>query len=427
MPVISDDAPGRVTGLEAERDGDDIELTWTKPSGTVTGYKIEVRVDNRSWTVEEADTERTTTTYTHTDVDDNKRYRYRVSAINDEGTGRASLQADVPAVEDDDEEEDDNPVKPGAPTALSAKLSHGGIALAWAAPADEGSSSLTSYRVGRSANGSTGWTTLTTVGPTVTSYTDTEVGPNTMAHYRVFAITKHGESAASNTAKATTGRDLPTAPRNLSVENERDGNRLTWVVPADTGSASITGYRVERSTDTGASWTSLIHADPGALSFLHRGASPGQEIHYRVIAINKHGDGPPSNAVSITTPAIPPSRPGNLRASPDGSLILLSWNEPREDGGAEVTGYQIDVAVKNGAWYTVIDNTETTETSYTFKAEPGSTLSFRVYAINSAQGAGSSSNVLRVIVEATVPDAPLGVGALAQSHTAIGIAWNPSG
>ena len=83
VPAVSDGTPAKVT--EADRDDDDIDLTWTKPSGTVTGYKIEVKIDDAAWTIRAAS--HTSTTYTHTGVDDEKRYRYRVSAINDEGTG----------------------------------------------------------------------------------------------------------------------------------------------------------------------------------------------------------------------------------------------------------------------------------------------------------------------------------------------------
>ena len=408
--------PKKPTSLTATRSHPNINLSWTKPSGTVTGYKIEVLIDSGSWGVHVSNTASTTTSYTHSGTVRETRYRYRVSTLNGNETSDPSSVANVPV------EADPVKRKPEAPTSLTADVSSEGIMLAWAAPSNTGSAALTGYRIERSANGSTGWIMLLSVGPTVTNHTH-DVGPNTTVHYRVFALNEHGDSPPSNTAKAVTGRDLPTAPRNLSVEAERDGNRLSWRVPSDEGSAPITGYRVERSMDTGASWKTLIHADADATSFLHREAPPGQEIHYRVIAINEHGDSPSSNTVNIRTAAIPPLRPGGLRASVSGSAVLLSWNEPREDGGAEVTGYQIDVAV-NGVWSTLIDNTETTETSYTHEATPGSTLSYRVFAINSA-GRGASSNVIRIVIEAIPPDAPLGVGALAQSHKAIGLAWDP--
>ena len=412
-----EDVPSAPTGLTATAGATDITLVWEAPadsgSARITSYRVQQSSDgSRGW-VDVTTVGPTTTSYVHTSVKAGAVTYYRVFAANKHGDSPASNVANA----------ERGPDTPGAPTALGATAGSNGIALTWAAPAETGSAALTGYRVERSADGTTGWTAVITLG-TVTTYVHTGVGPNTTIHYRVFAINKHGDSPASNIAKVTTGRALPTAPVGLTVAATDNGNALAWRAPADSGSAAITGYRIEQSA-TGVGWTPLMTVAGDITSYVHTSAAPGRTTHYRVIAINARGDSPPSNVVNIMRAANPPSRPSNLRANASGSVVVLTWRAPSDDGGAEVTGYSVEVAdALSGIWTVLIDNTESTETSYTHRAAPGSTKSYRVFAINSA-GHSASSNIVRIDIEAVVPDPPLGVGALARSHNAIGIAWDP--
>ena len=60
-----------------------------------------------------------------------------------------------------------------------------------------------------------------------------------------------------------------------------------------------------------------------------------------------------------------PGAPGNIGATPNGQTrIDLSWHTPSDDGGAEVTGYQIQVSVDGTAWSNLAANTGSTDTRY---------------------------------------------------------------
>ncbi|TMC80330.1 MAG: fibronectin type III domain-containing protein, partial [Chloroflexi bacterium] len=87
---------------------------------------------------------------------------------------------------------------PAAPTGLNAgALDASDISLAWTA-----SSGAASYKVQRSADGSTGWTQ---VGSSAgTSFTDSGLSASTTYFYRVLASNSVGDSAPSNVASATT-------------------------------------------------------------------------------------------------------------------------------------------------------------------------------------------------------------------------------
>ena len=87
--AIAPDAP---TGLTANAAGEtEIKLSWTAPTGTITGYKVEVSANgDTGWSNVVADTASTDTTYSHTGLSAGNTRHYRVSAINTDGTGDAS-------------------------------------------------------------------------------------------------------------------------------------------------------------------------------------------------------------------------------------------------------------------------------------------------------------------------------------------------
>ena len=94
------------------------------------------------------------------------------------------------------------PATPPAPSGLSATaVSSSQINLAWTA-----SSGAASYKLQRSANGTSGWTQI--AAPATTAYSDTGLGPSTAYFYRVIATNSVGDSAPSTVATATTQAGL---------------------------------------------------------------------------------------------------------------------------------------------------------------------------------------------------------------------------
>ena len=392
-----------------------VELTWTAPrarSIEIEHYQIEFSKDNGAWT--DAATS-TTRSYIHRDLGDGS-YRYRVAAVD---TALTRLPwSNIASARIRGQE-------PSAPRSLDASVSSAGVTLTWREPADTGSAPITGYRVENSTDGGSGWTTLVQLsGDVIRTYFHANPPIGQTIHYRVFAINKFGTSPSSNVARLVTARLLPTAPRNLTGQANASSNSLSWQMPADKGSGEFTGYRIEQSVDGGIGWTELARVVGTATSYVHRDPPRGVTISYRVFAMNDNGDSPASNVTSLTTKANPPTKPLALVAYAEGRTVRLSWTEPRDDGGSAVTGYRVEVSAGSSNWQTVA-NTGSPETSYAHVGvDPGVTLHYRVYALNGV-GEGPSSNIARVAIGAVAPDAPLGVGALAQSPSAIGIAWNP--
>lgn len=105
-----------------------------------------------------------------------------------------------------------NATVPGVPTGLSASaVSSSQINLSWTAPADNGGSAITGYKIERESPVGGGWSTLVAnTGSSTTSYSDTGLFGNTQYNYRVSAINAVGTGSASSAANAVTSIGSPT-------------------------------------------------------------------------------------------------------------------------------------------------------------------------------------------------------------------------
>ena len=401
-----------------------IELSWVAPTYTggvpIRGYKIEVYEDESSlWVVLVANTRSTGTGYHHLGLNPGSTRYYRVSAINSAGVGPESGVSRATT----------DPVVPGKPTGLTATVNGTSqIDLAWSPPDEDGGALISGYRIEVFTEGATEWGILVEDTRTSTTrYSHTGLAPASTWTYRVSAINSAGYGNPSTMARATTEPDVPAPPVDLTATaNGTSRIDLAWKAPAYDGGAPITGYRVEVSENSGSSWSTLV-ADTRSTTnvFPHESLSPASTHHYRVSAINRAGTGAPSRTAFATTDATVPDPPTRLDASArDHSQIDLSWQTPAFDGGSRITGHRIEVSENAGLdWRDLVANTGSTNTTYEHAGlPPATTRHYRVSAINRL-GTGGPSNVVSATTDATVPDPPRDLVALATSPTRIDLVW----
>ena len=93
----------------------------------------------------------------------------------------------------------------------------------------------------------------------------------------------------------------PGRPAGLTATASDGGIDLSWTAPEHDGGREISGYRIEVSSDGGASWSDLV-ADTGnaETTYRHAGLATGDIRHYRVSAVNAEGTGSASDVATAT-------------------------------------------------------------------------------------------------------------------------------
>ncbi len=423
-------APGAPTSLSATAGGQtSISLTWVAPTNTggaaITGYKIEVSPNGTSsWSNLEANTGSQTTSYTHSGLTAGTTRHYRVSAINSANlTGSASNIVS---------ETTNAATAPGAPTSLSATA--GGqtsISLTWAAPTNTGGAAITGYKIEVSPNGTSSWSNLeANTGSQTTRYTHSGLTAGTTRHYRVSAINSANlTGSASNIVSATTdalNASRPQAPTSLTASaTGRTMIVLSWTAPSSNGGAAIKTYKIEVSSDGTSGWADLV--ENSSTTYTHTGLTPSSTRYYRVSAINSVGASDPSNVVSATTNAVSaPNPPTALTATALGSTIInLKWNAPSDDGGAQISGYKIEVSPDGtSSWTNLVANSNSTALNYSHTGlTAGVTRYYRVSAINSVATSQPSVITNATTGTATAPSAPTELSATAGGPNSIDLSW----
>ncbi len=421
------DAPGRLTAQA--RGVSVIELRWTRPSSSgaspVNGYQIQWSSTGTSrWRDLEDDTRDTRTTYEDTGLAPSTTRHYRVRAISRAGPGAWSNVADATT---------DELTVPGAPTSLRATAPIGEdgseqIRLTWRAPASNGGSPITGYRIRTAPSASGPWGILVaSTGNATTTYLHTGLAPNTTRYYRLFALNAQGESAPSTEVPGTTRAAPPTQPQNLrALATGPTSITLEWGAPASDGGARITGYTIQAAHGASGTWTTIPRTTSAtATTFEHTGLEPATVYRYRVRAINSVDAGEWSFETSERTYAQAPGAPVGLTARAVGtSRIDLSWTAPRNTGGAEILGYRIEKSDdQRRTWQIVRRNTNSKGTTFSdVNLQPATTRYYRVSATNSA-GTGPYSNFTSATTEATVPGAPRSLDAEAAGTSQIELSW----
>jgi subtilisin family serine protease len=158
-------------------------------------------------------------------------YWYQVSAVNSVGE-TVSNEATGTAL---------SPAAPDAPV-LAAIGGNGHVLLGWNLPADNGSP-ITGFTVARGTTPG-GESTLTTLGPTATSFDDTTATNGTQYFYTVAATNGHG-TTASNEVSATPltsqGAYFPLTPSRLMDSRTGNGTPASPFGPGEIRSLQVTG------------------------------------------------------------------------------------------------------------------------------------------------------------------------------------------
>src|SRR5436309_9237804 len=173
------------------------------------------------------------------------------------------------------------PTPPSAPQNLAATGGNAQVTLTWQAPASDGGSPITNYKIYRGLAPTTE-TLLTTVGNVLT-YTDSAVTNGVTYYYQVSAVNSPGEGAKSNEASATPNApppppSPPSTPTNFVATGGNAQVTLTWQAPASNGGSPITNYRIYRGTSSNGE--TLLATIGNVLTYTDTSVTNGVTYYY---------------------------------------------------------------------------------------------------------------------------------------------------
>lgn len=177
------------------------------------------------------------------------------------------------------------------------------VVIGLPAPSDDGGSGILDYllQIGNNSSFSSLKGQRTVAPANRGEQTIPDLSPNTTYYFRHRARNSVGSSGWSSTLTFSTDPDKPSAPRNLDTSNQGpSGMTLTWDAPADDGGASISGYRIQRATNS-AFTAGLTEFNQTARSKAFTDLLPSTQYWFRVLAKNSAGSGPWSSVLTDYT------------------------------------------------------------------------------------------------------------------------------
>ncbi len=430
------------TGLGATAQStSSIALSWSDNSSSEDGFSIQRSPDGNNWSAL-TDVAANATSHNDGGLSPNSTWYYRVRAFEGIETSAWSNTASATTLD----------VPPAAPSGMTAAAaSDTQINLGWV----DNAGNETGYRVERSADGVSGWSTVASKGANSTSHSDTGLSASTEYFYRVAAFNSAGDSAFAS-ASATTDDPPPyvdyvaqsqstsegsvsggfgnthaddgstqsiteqqsngkPSKRRSSLShtwtfNITAGNSTTLSTNAwSSGSSDGDDFQFEYSTD-GSSFSPALVVSSTSSNNLQSAALPNNlsgTVYIRVVDTNNTQGNSATDTVFVdhlyirvdNTPVTPPADPSGLNANAIAhNQVDLSWS----DNASDETGYEVQRA--SGGSYSTIASLSANSSSYSdTSVSPLTSYDYRVRAVKGATPSGFSN-----VASATTPDQPAG-------------------
>jgi hypothetical protein len=394
-------------------------VRWSAPDdggSPLTGYEVQVFEDGVL--VETVPVSSRTTAFVWRKLTPGASYEFAVSARNARGTGDPSglstpAHLAFPA---------------SAPTKVGAEyFGPGRTAKAtWQAPASDGGTPVTGYRI-----------TPYLAGKAQTALTQTVAASDLEQEFTglvagqgyTFGVQALNSAGAGPIAFSPVVR-IVDVPAQVALPTVRVGGSaagasvaVSWTAPA-TGGSPITGYWVTTTVDGNP----FAHVFVRSTSTVLPNVPVGWQFSVDVAAVNAVGTGPASDATADALVAFRPGapKPAGTAYSGSGTTVDVTW-VLGDDGGSPLTGHLVTAYLAGRAVDTqTVADTDVTATFSGLTA--GKTYTFGVRAQNAlGDGAEALTRPLAVVdVPGTVTTAAAVVGGTA-TRPAVTLTWKAPG
>lgn len=221
--------------------------------------------------------------------------------------------------------------------------------------------------------------------------------------------------------------DKPGPPKGFKVDAvTSDSITMSWSQPEYDGGCSISNYIVEKRDTNTQEWQ-MVASNVPRMSFKAGRLTHGAEYQFRIYAVNRYGKSPALDSPGITAqynfkqPG-PPSTPIVKLATK--SYMLVTWNEPVNDGGSPVIGYHLEKKERSSILWTKMNRGMIKDTEFKVTGiESGMMYEYRVYAENVA-GIGKCSKACEPVAARDPCDPPGTPVVTAITRTSVSISWD---
>lgn len=220
--------------------------------------------------------------------------------------------------------------------------------------------------------------------------------------------------------------DKPGPPTAIKVDAvTADSVTISWSPPEYDGGCSINNYSVEKR-DTNTTVWEIVSSNVARNSIKVPRLTHGSEYQFRVYAVNRYGKSKPIDSPGITAEYTfkqpgPPSTP--IVGYATKAYMIVTWNEPVNDGGSTVIGYHLERKERSSILWTKVNRVLIKDTELKVSGlDEGMFYEYRVYAENIA-GIGKVSKVSEAIAARDPCDPPGQPVVTSITRTSVSLSW----
>uniref|UniRef100_A0A1I8JGU5 TITIN protein n=1 Tax=Macrostomum lignano TaxID=282301 RepID=A0A1I8JGU5_9PLAT len=239
--------------------------------------------------------------------------------------------------------------KPSPPQDLEVREKGDETFLFWQPPKDDGGKPVREYSIEKRDATKKTWQSI---GRTKDLQLPVSgLNPGSSYFFRVFAENECGFSEPAETSQPFVTKkkaEAPSEPAAPLVRNV-EGTRCTvsWMPPVSDGGSPIAGYHLEKRVDRAARWIRVNKDALVGTEVQLNDLVENSQYEFRVSAENQAGLASPFSAPSRSfTTKEPYDKPEAPRAPEikqvTKSSAVVAWKEPLKDGGAPITGYNLE-------------------------------------------------------------------------------------
>jgi len=290
-----------------------IKLSWFPPTSTfgqsISGYAVE-RLIAPDFYEEIGTTGGSTTTFTVSGLQTDKTYTYAVKADFSVGGSPRSNDASATPNEDSVEPESSSSITaPSSPNLTAKVISETQINLTWSKPSD-GGSPISGYKIEVKENSGSYSDLVENTKDIGTSYSHTNLTPNTKYTYKVSAINGIGLSSSSNESSGTP-TDAPEQVlelKSLGTKSTDEGKRLAFIA-GTTETVDNVRYSLSSNAPSGAT----ISSSSGSFTWTPSNTQSGT---YSFEIIAKAGSLEDRKSVTVTVNDVSDTKPDPPKEDP---------------------------------------------------------------------------------------------------------------